>query len=59
MDNQKRKAISDLIQTVNELDLASVMLLANGANMLRARESIDLSALVDQRDADGSDLRAG
>lgn len=56
MDDQKKKAISELIKAVNELDLASVMLLANGANMLRTKEKLDLAALAE---SGKSDLRDG
>lgn len=59
MDDQKKKAISELIQTINELDLASVILLANGANMLRTKEKLDLAALADAKHTGDSDLRAG
>lgn len=59
MDEQKKKAIAELIQTVNELDLPSVMLLANGANMLRARENIDMTMFVDKKQEGGSDLKVG
>lgn len=45
MDEKKRKAITDLIQTIKELDLTSIMLLANGANMLRAKEKLDLTMI--------------
>ena len=58
MEEQKRKAITDLIEVINDLDLASIMLLGNGANMLRAKEKMDLKDLVSEI-TDGSDLKAG
>lgn len=58
MDDEKKKVVCELIKTVNNLDLASIMLLANGANMLRAKEQLDLAALLDPKKAD-TDMRAG
>lgn len=52
MDEQKKKVVSELIRTVNELDLASVMLLASGANMLRTKEKLDLAALAESGKSD-------
>lgn len=57
MDDQKKKALTELIQTANELDLASVTLLLNGANMLQARENLDSADLVEKH-KDDLDLRA-
>lgn len=57
MKEQKRKAIEDLIGIVNELDMSSITLLSNGANMLRAKEQLDKH---DNKDKDMPDtLKAG
>lgn len=60
MDEQKRKAIIDLIETVNDLSLTSILLIGNGANMLRAKEKMDLKDLIPKVSDDSDpDLKAG
>lgn len=47
MKDQKKKAIIDLIETANNLDMSSIMILACGANMLRAKEKLDQRKTAD------------
>lgn len=43
MDDKKKQAVAELVKIVNELDLSSVTLLSNGADMLKAKERLEKS----------------
>lgn len=48
MDEQKRKAITDLIEVINDLNLSSIVILGSGANMLRAKEKMESKEQVSE-----------
>lgn len=45
MNESKKKTLEELIEIVNDLDYQSVLLLVNGANMLKAKEQLDRKRL--------------
>lgn len=59
MKDQKKKAIVDLIETANNLDMSSIMILACGANMLKAKEKLDQKKTTDDPTRGPDTRRAG
>ena len=47
MEGQKKQAIIELLEIVNNLDMSSILILNSGANMLKAKENLDRKGVSD------------